>query len=98
MPTAVEEENITKIFSLKQNYPNPFNPSTIIEFTTVGQDNVSLKIYYLLGREIAVLVNGKLAEGRHQASWHAENNSSGMYFCRLRNGSKIETKKMILLR
>ncbi|HEX2961037.1 MAG TPA: phosphodiester glycosidase family protein [Ignavibacteriales bacterium] len=98
--TAVEETG-TKMpegYSLKQNYPNPFNPSTIIEFSIMQEANTSLKVFDLLGREVAVLLNGRLNAGSHRAVWDASGVPSGIYFYRLQSGNFVETKKMMLVR
>ncbi len=104
-PTDVEhdDENIPKVFALEQNYPNPFNPSTTIKYEIPGQarnDNVhvQLRVYDILGREVAVLVNGQRKPGYYEVNWNANNNSSGVYFCRIRAGGFVDVKKMILLR
>lgn len=97
--TSVSESGAAaREYSLKQNYPNPFNPSTVIEFTLAKQEDVSLKVYDLLGREVAVLINGRLSEGVHKAIWNGSDNASGVYFYRLQSGSLIETRKMMLIR
>ena len=84
--------------SLFQNYPNPFNPSTEIRFSLPNQSHVSLKIFDLLGREIAVLANEVLEAGDHSVKWNAADAPSGIYFYRLEAGKFVETKKMILLK
>ncbi|MGE5496589.1 MAG: phosphodiester glycosidase family protein [Syntrophothermus sp.] len=93
----VEAKPLT--FGLSQNYPNPFNPSTLIEFMVSENDQVtSLKVFDLLGREVAVLADGKLARGTHRAVWNAGSSASGVYFYRLQSGNKVETRKMLFLR
>jgi photosystem II stability/assembly factor-like uncharacterized protein len=98
---------IPKRIELFQNYPNPFNPSTTIEyqippspFYKKGERGgfVSLKVYDLLGREVATLVDEKKPAGKYTVRWNAEKLSSGVYFYRLRTGVFSETKKMILIR
>jgi len=84
--------------ALKQNYPNPFNPSTNILFHVQSKTFVSLKVFDLLGREIATLVSGELSAGDHIQPWNAANISSGVYFYRLQAGAFIETKRLIVLR
>ncbi|MGE5350707.1 MAG: phosphodiester glycosidase family protein [Acidobacteriota bacterium] len=98
--TAVEENGrkMPEGYSLRQNYPNPFNPSTVIEFSIMQEGNTSLKVYDLLGREVAMLVNGRLNPGVHRAIWDASGVTSGIYFYRLQSGNFIETKKMLLVR
>jgi uncharacterized Zn ribbon protein len=85
-------------FSLSQNYPNPFNPSTSISFNLPSRSFVSLKIFDLLGREVATMVSEEMLAGSYSKQWNAANLSSGIYFYRLQAGSFIETKKLVLLR
>ena len=90
--------NIINSFQLFQNYPNPFNPSTIISYTIPMQENVSLKVYDILGSEIATLVNKVQNEGTYEIKFESINLNSGIYFYQLKAGNFIETKKMIILR
>ncbi len=88
-------------FSLNQNYPNPFNPSTTIEFSIPTNGRVELKIFDVLGKEVATLINGELSAGSHKLEFNsnsAKNSlSSGIYFYSIRyNGVNTITKKMIL--
>jgi endoglucanase len=85
-------------FTLRQNYPNPFNPSTIIQYQVPSIGIVTLKIYDILGREVAALVNEEKRLGKYDVQWNASNMPSGVYFYRLHAGSFIETKRMILLK
>lgn len=85
-------------YSLTQNYPNPFNPSTTISFAIPERSIVSLKIYDLLGKEIATIVSEELMAGTYKWIWNAENFASGIYFYRLQAGNFTETKKLILLK
>ncbi len=85
-------------YSLQQNYPNPFNPSTSIKFTLPNFEQVTLKIYDVLGKEVTTLVNEELSSGNYTKVWNAIGVSSGVYFCKLQAGRFSETKKMILLR
>ncbi|WP_304129941.1 T9SS type A sorting domain-containing protein [Ignavibacterium album] len=89
-------------FALEQNYPNPFNPSTKIRFNIpdVGSElaQTTLKVYDVLGNEVAILVNEEKPSGRYEIEFDASSLTSGVYFYRLQSGSFIETKKMILLR
>jgi len=99
--TSVESMNriLPFTFELKQNYPNPFNPSTTIIFGIPTQSQVTLIIYNLLGKEVAVLVhNETMPAGSYMKQWNAENTPSGVYFYRLQAGTFTETKKLILLR
>ncbi len=85
-------------FALEQNYPNPFNPSTLIRYSLPSTEQVSLKVFDMLGREVAVLVNARQAAGRYEVSFNAMNLPSGLYFYRLQAGSYSETRKMMLIR
>ena len=104
--TDVEENKrntIPNIFELYQNYPNPFNPTTKIRFRIAKFGLVTLKVYDVLGREVATLVNEDKIAGTYEIefdghSGEALNLTSGVYFYQLRSGSFVETKKMILLR
>jgi len=87
-----------KQFSLYQNYPNPFNPTTKIKFNVPKSFIVTLKIFDILGREIAILVNEKLNAGEYEINFDGSNLSSGIYFYKLETNSFSETKKMLLLK
>jgi len=99
--TFVEEEVSNEIpmeFLLSQNYPNPFNPSTTIRYSVPQNTNVMIKVFDVLGNEVATLVNEEKATGSYEANFNAKGLSSGIYFYKLQAGSFIETKKMILLK
>jgi N-acetylneuraminic acid mutarotase len=85
-------------YALSQNYPNPFNPSTKIKYSIPKLSFVSIKIYDVLGSEVATLVNEEKPIGTYELNWNAANLSSGVYFYQLKAGSYVETKKMILLK
>ena len=85
-------------YVLEQNYPNPFNPTTRITFCIPDNKLVTLKIYDLLGREIALLVSGQKPAGVYSVYWNAAGFPSGIYFYRLQAGSFTETKKLVLLK
>jgi hypothetical protein len=85
-------------FELHQNFPNPFNPSTTIEFGLPQAGCVSLRVYNVLGEQVATLVTQELLPGWYKAEWNANFVSSGVYFYRLSAGSFVQTKKMLLLR
>jgi len=87
-----------KEFALAQNYPNPFNPATIIKFQIPNSSFVTLKVFDLLGREVATLVNEEMKPGIFERQFKGSNLSSGIYLYQLRAGSFIETKKLVLLR
>jgi len=92
------DQQIPIVFSLEQNYPNPFNPTTTFSLTIPQSSIVNLTVYDLLGREIATLVNEKLAPGRYTREWDAANHPSGVYFYRLSTSNFVQTKKLVLLR
>jgi len=83
---------------LEQNYPNPFNPVTNIKFKITEFGFVTLKIYDLLGKEVAIVVNEKLALGSYTRQWNASSFPSGMYYYRLQINNYTETKKLLLLK
>ncbi|MGA3288001.1 MAG: sugar-binding protein [Bacteroidota bacterium] len=85
-------------FELAQNYPNPFNPSTEISFTLAKSEKVKLAVYNLLGKEVAVLVNGTRNAGAQTVTFDAKNLSSGVYFYKLETGSTVLAKKMMLIK
>jgi len=85
-------------YSLSQNYPNPFNPSTNITYGIAERQHVSLKIYDILGRESALLVNEEKPAGQYTVKFDATNLPNGVYFYRLQAGKNVQTKKMILLK
>ncbi|MBI5472407.1 MAG: T9SS type A sorting domain-containing protein [Ignavibacteriae bacterium] len=74
--------SIPAVFALHPNYPNPFNPSTQINFDLPEASHVTLAVYDVLGRKVAELVNGQVAEGYHTATWNASDVASGVYFAR----------------
>ncbi len=84
--------------ALHQNYPNPFNPSTVIRYQVPKLSEVDLRVYDVVGREVAVLQHGTAVAGVHAVTWNAESNASGIYFCILRTGSFKETRKLLLVR
>jgi len=90
--------NTSTDFVLNQNYPNPFNPTTIISFSIPLSAFTSLKVYDILGNEVATLVNEEKPTGSYEINFNASSLSSGTYFYKLQAGSFIETKKMILLK
>ncbi|NUN68482.1 MAG: T9SS type A sorting domain-containing protein, partial [Bacteroidetes bacterium] len=85
-------------FGLGQNYPNPFNPATSIQYHIPVSGSVSLKVYDMLGKEVAVLVNGVRPAGENTASFNAATLPSGMYFYTLRAANFTATKKMMLVK
>ncbi len=83
-------------YSLSQNFPNPFNPSTEISYSIPKSNNVELKVYNSIGKEVATLVNGMQEAGNHKVQFNSSNLSSGIYFYRLTSGNFTQIKKMIL--
>ena len=97
--SSVETENKLPLgFALSQNYPNPFNPSTKIKYSVPQTSRVQIKVYDVLGNEVATLVNEEKPAGVYEANWNAANLSSGVYFYQIKAGNYVETKKMILMK
>ena len=98
--TSVKDKsnNTPSYYSLYQNYPNPFNPTTKIEYSIPQTSFVTLKVYDILGREIATLVNEEKPAGNYSIQFIAENLSSGIYFYKLQAGKYNSVKKMILIK
>ena len=96
--TEGEDFTIPLQFSLEQNYPNPFNPSTTIEYTIPQNGFVSLKVFNVLGKEVATLVNGQNDAGNHKVEFDATSLNSGVYFYRIESRNFVETKKLVLLK
>jgi hypothetical protein len=90
--------SIINTFNLFQNYPNPFNPVTNIQYQIAEKQLVTLKIYDVIGNEIAVLINEVKDAGTYNVEFNADRFSSGVYYYTLKAGSFISTKKMILLK
>jgi len=103
-PTGINDNaDQTNIFYLHQNYPNPFNPVTTISYSiptvqTGYIPSVQLKVFDVLGREVATLVNEEKPAGRYKVSFNANKLPSGIYFYRITAGSFHQTKKMLLLK
>ncbi len=95
---SVEDYLVPKSFDLSQNYPNPFNPTTTIEYSIPRDANVSIKIFDVLGKEVATLVNEQRSAGTYIINWNASNFSSGLYFYRITAGEFADTKKMFLIK
>ena len=95
---GVEDEIVVNNFTLEQNYPNPFNPSTSIKYTLAEQSPVSLKVYDILGNEVATLVNTTQDVGAYNVNFDASNLASGLYMYTLQAGDFTSTKKMMLLK
>lgn len=95
---GVEEEMQPQTFSLEQNYPNPFNPNTKIKFNLASNEFTTLKVYDVIGKEIATLVNNQMEAGQYEVTFDASNLPSGVYIYSLNAGNFKETRKMILMR
>ncbi len=85
-------------YSLQQNYPNPFNPVTVIGYQIAVNSFVSLKIYNILGKEVATLVNENLKAGTYQVEWEGSNYASGVYYYTITAGDFADVKKMVLIK
>jgi hypothetical protein len=96
--TGVDGEVNLNSYALEQNYPNPFNPSTLIRYQIPIGRNVSLKVYDILGNEVAVLVNDYRDAGSYEVEFNSDQLSSGIFFYTLSSGNYTATKKMILIR
>jgi 5'-nucleotidase len=94
----VVSDGLPVSFELKQNYPNPFNPTTRIAFDLPESSEVRLSIFDMLGRQVAVIVNGQLSAGTHFVQFDASSLSSGMYLYRIQAGSFTQTQKMMLIK
>ena len=101
--TDVKEETLPGEFALQQNYPNPCNPSTTIQYSIPGNvvetlHATSLRVFDILGNEVATLVNENKPTGNYEVKFDASNLSSGIYFYKLQSGSFVQTKKFILIK
>jgi hypothetical protein len=99
-PTAVDDglTQAPSSYELLQNYPNPFNPTTVVSYQLPVASSVRLVVYDVLGREVAILVEGPMAAGTHTASFSAGALASGTYYYRLTAGSFVETKRMLIVK
>ena len=93
-----EENNYVNNFNLSQNYPNPFNPSTSIQYAISSRQLVQLKVYDILGSEVATLVNQEQSVGNYKVDFNASHLSSGVYFYQIKAGEFVQSKKMILIK
>jgi hypothetical protein len=90
--------NLPAAFSLSQNYPNPFNPTTMIQYSVPKSGLVTLKVYNMLGQEVATLVNQQQQAGNYNVNFNATRLASGVYMYRIQSGSFSSTKKMTYLK
>ena len=99
-PEVAVARRITDSFDFKlcQNYPNPFNPMTFIDFVLPHPEYVTVKVFNLLGEEVALLLSQYLPEGKHTTKWNATGLSSGVYFYKIQAGGAVQTRKLLLLR
>ena len=98
IPTTVVDEELPISFSLKQNYPNPFNPSTNINFSIQVPGLVTLRVYSILGEEVAELLDEFKEAGNYEINFSAANLPTGIYIAKLSTGNNIQTIKMSLLK
>jgi hypothetical protein len=98
--TGVQDQStgIPQEYSLQQNYPNPFNPSTSISYQLPANSFVSLKVFDMLGREVATLVDEVKNAGTYSTTWNASGFGSGIYFCKMQAGSFSATRKLVLMK
>ncbi len=96
--TALEDFTTPDKFGLHQNYPNPFNPSTTIVFTLPKSEFIELKVFNVLGKEVANIVSKELNTGKHTYTFNGRNLASGVYYYVITAGDYRDVKKMILLR
>ncbi len=89
---------VPKEYTLFQNYPNPFNPSTVITYDVPVTSRVILKVYDVLGREVATLVDGEIEAGHQSVEWNASGVATGMYFYRITAYTFTDTKKLMLVK
>lgn len=100
VPTGVDDDpsGLPSVFTLEQNYPNPFNAQTAFSFNLPAASDVSLKVYDLLGREVATVVNGAMNAGAHTVNWSAEGLATGVYMYTLTAGEFSQSKKLLYLK
>jgi len=95
---SYKDNAIVKDYSLEQNYPNPFNPTTVIKYQIPKDGHVTLKIFDVLGREVATLIDGFKSQGRYNVTFNAGNLASGVYIYQLRADDFVANKKLILMK
>jgi hypothetical protein len=100
IPMSVESDpsTIPGSFFVHQNYPNPFNPSTTIRFGLPHSAEVSVKVFNLLGQEVAELFGGHLDAGTYRVKFNASTLGSGIYLCRIQAGGSVDIKRMVLMK
>ena len=95
---SLPNNNQPVAFDLGQNYPNPFNPTTTIQFTLAESGEITLEVINVLGHTVATLVNEFRAPGNYQVTFNGSGLSSGVYFYRLKSGTNIQTRRMLLVK
>ncbi len=93
-----DQQPLPQEFSLEQNYPNPFNPSTTIRFSLTATAHTTLKVFDVLGRDVATLVNSPMEAGTHSLVLDGSKFSSGTYFYKLQSGNNVAVKKLMLVK
>jgi Tol biopolymer transport system component len=96
--SSAKENSQLITYALSQNYPNPFNPKTVISYQLPATSNVTLKVYDLLGDEVATLINEEKPGGEYEVEFNAASLPSGVYYYQLKAGEYVNTKKMVLLK
>jgi hypothetical protein len=96
--SGINDQSIITEFRLEQNYPNPFNPSTVIRFQISSREFVTLKVYDILGKEVATLINAEKSAGNYNVEFNAQDLTSGVYVYRLEAGKFSDVKKLLLLK
>jgi hypothetical protein len=89
---------LPKDFALDQNYPNPFNPTTTLEFRVPRSESVSLKVYDIVGRKVATLVEGPREPGVYNVTWDADEFPTGVYFAKMTAGEFSAFRKLMLMK
>ena len=89
---------IPEAFSLDKAYPNPFNPTTTLSFAIPVDNEVTLSIYNLQGREVTTLISGNMEAGYHSIVWDANSYASGVYFVKMVAGDFVNTQKLMLIK
>jgi subtilisin family serine protease len=98
VPPSPSDHSIPTVLALSGSYPNPFNPSTTINFDVPASSHVTLKVFDVLGREVATLVDGQISAGSYHASFDGSNLASGIYLARLTSGSSSLSSKLVLMK
>lgn len=94
---TTKQSKLPKVYSLDQNYPNPFNPSTTIQFALPEETHVTLRIYDVLGRLVATVINEEMMPGVYRATFDAKNLASGVYFYRIHTKGFVKSKKLVVI-